>query len=122
MLLSRKLDPAIGNINRQPESMVKEIADWIQHIWEYSGPIKDNYVKEVIARGVTLRRSELWKKIRLEEPKPDDVSDWTWRSLARQLESPATIRKSESCSRANASRVNFGTTGPSGEVGVGERL
>ena len=51
MLLSRKLDPAIGCINNQPESLVKEIADWIQHTWEYSGPIKDKYVKEVIARG-----------------------------------------------------------------------
>lgn len=46
MLFSRKLDPAIGNINRQPESMVKEIADWIQYTWEYSGPINDKYVKE----------------------------------------------------------------------------
>ena len=80
------------------------------------------YVKEVIAQGVMLRRSELWKKIRLKEPKPEDVSNKTWRSLARQLESPATIRKVEICSRANASRVNFGRTGPSGEVGVRERL
>ena len=122
MLLSRKLDPTIGNINRQPQVALKEIADWNQHTWEYSGPIKERYVKEVIARGVTLRRSELWKKIRLEEPKPEDVSDRTWRSLARQLESPATIRKAEICSRANASRVNFGRTRPSGEVGVRERL
>ena len=67
---------------------------------------------------MTLRRSELWKKIRLEEPKPEDVSDRTWRSLARQLESPTTIRKAGICSRANASRVNFGRTSPSGEVGV----
>lgn len=29
MLLSRDLDPAIGNINRQPEGTVAEIADWI---------------------------------------------------------------------------------------------
>ena len=101
---------------------MKEIAEWIQHMWEYSGPIKDKYVKEVIAQGVTLRRFELWRKIRLEDPKPEDVSDRTWRSLARQLESPATIRKAEICSRANASRVNFGRTGPSGEVGVRERL
>ena len=62
------------------------------------------------------------EKFRLEDPKPEDVSDRTWRSLARQLESPATIRKAEICSRANASRVNFGRTGPSGEVGVRERL
>ena len=80
------------------------------------------YVKEVIAQGVMLRRSELWKKIRLKEPKPEDVSNKTWRSLARQLESPATIRKVEICSRANASRVNFGRTGPSREVGMRERL
>lgn len=56
------------------------------------------------------------------EPKPDDVSDRSWRSLARELENPATIRKAEICSRANASRLNFGRTGPSGEVGVRERL
>jgi len=38
------------------------------------------------------------------------------------LQSPTNIRKSQSCSYANASRVNFGRIGPSGEVGVRERL
>ena len=122
MLLSRKLDPAIGLINRQPQDAVKEIAEWIQHTWEYSIPIKFEVVKEVIARGVSLRRVELWKKIRNNERKPEDVSDRTWRSLKRELENPATIRKSMNCSKANASRVNFGRTGPSGQVGVRERL
>lgn len=122
MLLSRKLDPAIGSINRQPESLVKEIADWIQHTWEYSGEIKDKYVKEVIARGVSLRQSEIWRKMRRGEPKPDDVSDRSWRSLTLELESPTMIRKQESCSRANACRENFGRTGPSGEIGVRTRL
>lgn len=122
MLLSRKLDPAIGNINKHPQTLVKEIADWIQHTWEYSEDISDKYVKEVIARGVSLRRSVLWKKIRSGERKPDDVSDRSWRSLARELENPASIRKADICSRANASRLNFGRTGPSGEVGVRERL
>lgn len=55
-------------------------------------------------------------------PKPDDVSDRTWQSLKKELESPATIKKQESCTRANASRVNFGRTVPSGEVGMHERL
>ena len=122
MLLSRKLDPSIGLINRQPHDAVQEIADWIQHTWEYSIPIKFEVVKEVIARGVSLRRAELWKKIRNNEPKPEDVSDRTWRSLKRELENPATIRKLQNCSKANASRMNFGRTGPSGEVGVRERL
>lgn len=101
---------------------MKEIGEWIQQTWEYSTPIKFEVVKEVIARGVSLRRSELWKKIRNKEPKPLDVTDRAWRSLKRELENPATIRKSISCSKANASRVNFGRTGPSGEVGVRERL
>ena len=35
---------------------------------------------------------------------------------------PATQRKSLMCSKANAARVNFGRTGPSGEVGIRERL
>jgi len=122
MLLSRKLDPSIGLINRQPHDAIEEIADWIQHTWEYSFPIKFEVVKEVIARGVCLRRAELWKKIRNNEPKPEDVSDRTWRSLKRELENPATIRKLQNCSKANASRMNFGRTGPSGEVGVRERL
>jgi len=121
-VLSKNLDPAIGNINQQPEGAVEEIAEWIQHTWEYSSPIKFAYVKEVIARGVTLRRADIWKKMRNQEPQPDGISDRSWRTLARQLESPATIRKSQSCSKANASRVNFGRTGPSGEVGVQERL
>jgi len=63
-----------------------------------------------------------WNKIRNNEKKPEFVSDQSWRSLQRQLESPATIRKSENCNKANASRVFFGRTGPSGEVGVQERL
>ena len=122
MLLSRKLDPAIGCINNQPEGLVKEIAEWIQHTWEYSGPMKERYVKDVIARGVSLRRSELWRKIRLQDPKLEDVSNRAWRSLTKELQNPTTIRKSEACSRGNASRLNFGRTGPSGEVGVRERL
>lgn len=69
-----------------------------------------------------MRRTELWKKIRNNEPKPEDVSDRTWRSLKRELENPTTIRKAQHCSKANASRMNFGRTGPSGSVGVRERL
>ena len=79
-------------------------------------------MREVIARGVTLRRAELWKMIKNDEAKPDKLSDRSWKLLEKQMVSPAFIRKSESCSRANASRMNFGRTGPSGEVGVRERL
>lgn len=122
MLLSRSLDPAIGNINRHPEGAVEEIVEWIKHTWEYSAPLRFEYVKEVIARGVTLRRADLWRKIRNQEPKPDQLSDRSWRILRRQLQSPATIKKSENCWKANASRTNFGRTGPSGEVGVRHRL
>lgn len=121
-LLSRKLDPAIGVINKQPHDALLEIADWIQHTWEYQHPLKWEFLKATIARGVSLRRAELWKKIRMNDPKPDDVSDRTWRSLKRELQNPATIKKQEDCSRANASRMNFGRTGPSGEVGVRARL
>lgn len=69
-----------------------------------------------------MRRAELWKKIRNKEPKPEDVTDRAWRSLNKELQNPATIRKSMMCSKANASRINFGRTRPSGEVGVRERL
>lgn len=122
MLLSRELDPAVGNINQQPEGVLLEIAEWIQHTWEYSAPVKFKFVKEVIARGVTLRRGDLFKMIKNKEPKPENLSDRSWRILGRLLESETTIRKSENCSRANASRAHFGRTGPSGEVGVRERL
>ena len=122
ILLSKKLDPAIGQINKQPQDAVKEIAEWIEQTWEYSTPIRFEVVKDVVARGVSLRRAELWKKIRNNEPKPLDVTDRAWRSLKKELQNPATIRKSMMCSKANASRLNFGRTGPSGEVGVRERL
>lgn len=59
MLLSRKLDPPISQLNRQPHDVVKEIAEWIEHTWEYSTPIKFEVVKEVIACGVSLRRADL---------------------------------------------------------------
>ena len=122
MLLSRKLDPSVGNINQHPAGAVAEIEEWIKHTWEYSAPVRFKYVKEVIARGVALRRSDIWKKIRNNEPKPEDVSDRAWRTLGKQLQSLSTVKKMESCSRANASRMNFGRTRPSGEVGVRERL
>ena len=32
-------------------------------------------VKDVVARGVSLKHAELWKKIRNKEPKPEDVTD-----------------------------------------------
>ena len=97
MLLSRDLDPAIGNINRQLEGAVAQIAEWIQHTWEYSYPMKFEYVKEVIAHGLTLRHAELWKKIRNGEAKPIGISDRIWHMLERQLDNPASIRKSENC-------------------------
>lgn len=83
MLLSQKLDPAIGNINRHPDGAVQEIADWINDTWEYSAPLHFDYMKEVIARGVTLRREALWRKIRSGEPKLPTVSDRSWRTLGR---------------------------------------
>ena len=122
MLLSRKLDPSVGNINQHPVGAVAEIAEWIKHTWKYSAPVRFECVKEVIARGVALKRSDIWKKIRNDESKPEDVSDRAWRTLGKQLQSSSTMKKMESCSRANASRMNFGRTGPSGEVGVRERL
>ena len=42
MLLSRKLDPAIRYIKNQPETLVKEIADWIQHTGNIVGQSKTN--------------------------------------------------------------------------------
>ena len=68
MLLSRNLDPAIGNINKQPEAALFEIVEWIQETWEYSSPIKFSFVREVIPCGVTLRRGELWKMILNNKP------------------------------------------------------
>ena len=121
-LLSKKLDPSIGQINKQPLDAVKEIAEWITQTWEYSNPMRFEVVKDVVARGVSLRRAELWKKIRYAEPKPEDVTDKAWKSLKKELHNPATQRKSLMCSKANANRVNFGRTGPSGEVGIRERL
>jgi hypothetical protein len=121
-LLSRKLDPAVGNINHHPPSEVKEVMEWIEQTWEYSFPINEKFVKDVIARGVSLRRSSLWRRIRTGLPKPDDITDRTWRSLEKELQNPTTMRKAELCSLANAARSNFGRTGPSGEVGVRERL
>jgi len=78
MLLSTDLDPEIGNINKQPEGIVSEIVEWIQETWEYSFPMKFEYVEEVIARNVTLRRVDLWKKIRNGQSKPHGVSDRSW--------------------------------------------
>jgi len=121
-LLSKKLDPSIGQINKQPLDAVKEIAEWITQTWEYSNPMRFEVVKDVVAHGVSLRRAELWKKIRYAEPKPKDVTDKAWKSLKKELHNPATQRKSLMCSKANACRVNFGRTGPSGEVGIRERL
>ena len=91
MLLSQDLDPAIGNINRQPEGAIAKLVEWIQHTWEYNSPIKFQYVKEAIAQGVTLRRVKLWKRIRNGEPKPSGISDRTWCTLERQLDNPASI-------------------------------
>jgi hypothetical protein len=54
MLLLRKLDPAVGQINQQPRDVLMEIADWIQHTWEYTEPIKFEVIKDVVARGVSL--------------------------------------------------------------------
>ncbi|KAG0596114.1 hypothetical protein M758_UG225500 [Ceratodon purpureus] len=122
MLLSKKLDPAVGQITKQPLNAVIEISEWIQHTWEYSSPIAFEVVIEVIARGVTLRRAELWKRIQRKEPKPDDVSDRTWRLLTRELDNLAAQKKSQNCKHANASHVNFRRTGPSGEVRVREKL
>lgn len=122
MLLFRELDLALGNINQQPEGVLLEIVEWIQHTWEHNAPVKFKFFKEVIARGVTLRRRDLFKMLKNKEPKLENLSDRSWRILGRLLKSKTTIRKSENCSRANASRVHFGRTGPSGEVGVQERL
>lgn len=121
-LLSQDLDPAIGNINKQPDEALQKIGEWIQHTWEYSRLVKWEIVKEAIARGVSLRWSELWKRIRSNQPKPELLSDRSWQSLKRQLETPAMMKKFENCSKANACRQNFGRTGPSGEVGMQERL
>lgn len=111
MLLSKQLDLATGQINKQPQDAVKEITEWIQKTWEYSTPIRFEVVKEVIARGVSLRLAELWRKIRGNEPKPEDVTDRAWKSLKKELQNPASIHKSMMCSKANASRINFGRTG-----------
>lgn len=54
---------------------MKEIAEWIQQTWEYITAIRFEVFKEVIARGVSLRRTELWKKIGNNEPKPENVTD-----------------------------------------------
>ena len=64
----------------------------------------------------------MWKKMHLNEEKPKGMDDRMWKSLEREMKTPPMMKKFENYRKANASCMNFGKTGPSGEVGVHERL
>lgn len=62
------LDPSCTHISRQTFEDVTTMKARLNERFEYSGPLNEDYLKTMMGRAVTTKRSDLIKKIKKGEP------------------------------------------------------
>ena len=90
--------------------------------FEYFGKLNDEYLRRLMGKAITKRRSELLSLIRSKGAQPNYIDHDVWLRLQKLADSRLQQQKSKQARHANASRKTLGKTGPIGENGVRQNL
>ena len=120
--LAAGLDPSCTHIKKQTFQDVQTFKDRLDDVFDYSGTLNEDYLRALMEKAVTKRRSELISMIKNNVDQPKHVDREVWIRLEKFAASKQREAKSEQGCHANACRIQLGRTGSKGVDGVWEKL
>lgn len=120
--LATGLDPSCTHISRQTYEAVTTLKARLSESFEYSGTLNDDYLRSIMGKAVTKKRTELISLIKRGESQPLHIDHEVWERLVKLAGSKQRKDKSEQGRYANACRKTYGRTGRTGLNGVREKL
>lgn len=120
--LAISLDPSCTNIRKQTFEDVQTFKNRLDDNFEYSGTLNDDYLRALMGRAVTKRRSELISLIKRDGLQPEYIDEQVWHQLEKLAMSKQREERSEQGRYANTCRRTLGRTGCRGVDGVREKL
>ena len=120
--LATGLDPSCTHIARQTYEAVTTLKARLNQSFDYSGTMNDDYLRSMMGKAVTKKRTELISLIKKGGTQPLHIDREVWERLVKLANSKQREEKSEQGRYANACRKTYGRTGCRGENGIRERL
>lgn len=120
--LAKWLDPSCTHIRKQTYEDVQMFRDRLDENFEYSSPLNEDYLRALMGRAVTKRRTELIHFIQNNGERQKHIDKSVWLRLEKLANSRQREQKSEQGRHANACRKVISRTGRRGLDGVREQL
>jgi len=120
--LAAGLDPSCTHIKKQTYESMCIVKDRLNDNFEHSRDVSEDYLRALLGKAVTRRRSELISMIRKNVDQPPTIDKEIWTRLEKLATSKQREERTEHGRYANACRRTLGRTGAVGEDGVRERL
>ena len=120
--LAAGLDASCTHVRKQTYEDVQTFKNRLDEKFEYSSTLNEDYLRGLMGKAVTKRRSELISLIKEGKPRPKHFNHDIWLRLEKLAYSKQHEEKSAQGRHANACQKTRGRTGAIGENGVREKL
>ena len=120
--LAKWLDPSCTHIRKQTYEDVQTFRERLDENFEYSSTLNEDYLRALMGRAVTKRRTELIHFIQNNGERQKHIDKEVWLRLEKLATSKQREQKSEQGRHANACRKVISRTGRRGLDGVREQL
>ena len=120
--LAAGLDPSCTDIRKQAHGDICIFKDRLNEHFEYSADVSEHYLRGLIGKAVTRRRTDLIAFISKNGSRPANFDEDIWKRLEMLVTSEQREKRTEHGRYANACRRTLGRTGALGEEGIRERL
>lgn len=120
--LAKFLDPSCTHIRKQTYEDMCIFRERLNENFEYSDDVNEDFLRSLVGKAVTRRRSELISLIRKEGSKPPNFDDKIWKRLEKIANSRQREERTQHGRYANSCRKTMGRTGSLGVHGIREKL
>ena len=120
--LAAGLDPSCTHIRKQTHESMCILKGRLNDDCEYSGDLNEDYLRGLLRKAVTRKRTQLISYIRNNKKPAFSGDEDVWLRLEKLAGSDQRLSKTEHGRYANGCRRLVGRTGSVGEAGVRERL
>jgi len=120
--LAAWLDPSCTHIRKQTYEDMCVLKDRLNDNFEYSGDLNQDFLRGLLGKAVTRRRTDLISYIRRDGKQPLSFDAKIWKRLEKLASSKQRGDRTEHGRYANKCRRTLGRTGASGVNGVRQRL
>lgn len=108
--LATGLDPSCTHIARQTYEAVTTLKARLNESFDYSGTMNDDYLRSMMGKAVTKKRTELISLIKKRGTQPLHIDHEVWERLVKLANNKQREDKSEQGRYANACRRTYGRT------------